>query len=297
VPRVAEASPRRRRLSFWKELPILLAAAIVLAIVIKTFLVQAFFIPSSSMERTLHGCPGCSGDRVLVDKLVYDFRDPHRGDIVVFRGAGSWAETTEFQVSKPSNSASRLFRWVSSSLGLGASGEKDYIKRVVAVGGDTVGCCDTQGRVTVNGYPLNEPYIYEPAQINGQTCTARQFGPITVPRNRLWVMGDHRSASDDSRCKIQDGEFGTVSTKDVIGKAFVTIWPPSRWRTLGTPPTFHHVPSPGSADALPPATPTGPDPVTLAGLLLTPVLYRKGRARRAARGGTGPPAVSGGRIV
>ncbi|MFL6072878.1 MAG: S26 family signal peptidase, partial [Mycobacteriales bacterium] len=113
---------------------------------------------------------------------------------------------------------------------------------------------------------------------------------------RLWVMGDHRSASDDSRCKIQDGEFGTVSTKDVIGKAFVTIWPPSRWRTLGTPSTFHRVPSPGSAEALLPTAPTGPDPVTLAGLLLTPVLYRKGRARRAAPGGTGPPAVSGGRI-
>ncbi|MFL6076676.1 MAG: signal peptidase I [Mycobacteriales bacterium] len=265
-------APARKR-SFWKELPILLAAAIVLAIVIKTFLVQAFFIPSSSMEKTLHGCPGCSGDRVLVNKLVYRFRNVHRGDIIVFKGTGRWEENQEYQFSKPSNPIGRTLHWVSGSLGLGVSGETDYIKRVIAVGGDTVTCCDSQGRVTVNGYPLNEPYVFEPASMQPGACVSRPFAPVTVPKGQLWVMGDHRSDSSDSRCK------GPIREKDVIGKAFITIWPPSRWRTLGTPGTFHQVPRPDNQGL--PAMPTGPDPVTVAGLALTPWLYRRTRRRTA----------------
>jgi signal peptidase I len=276
-PDAPAKAPAKKR-SFWKELPILLAAAVVLAIVIKTFLVQAFFIPSSSMERTLHGCPGCSGDRVLVNKLVYRFRDVHRGDIIVFKGTGRWEENAEYQVSKPSNAIGRALHWVSGSLGLGVSGETDYIKRVIAVGGDTVTCCDSQGRVTVNGQPLNEPYVFEPASMQPGACVSRPFAPVTIPKGQLWVMGDHRSDSSDSRCK------GPIREKDVIGKAFVTIWPPSRWRTLGTPSTFHHVPRPDNQGL--PVSPTGPDPVTIAGLALTPWLYRRTRRRTARHRGT-----------
>jgi len=229
----AEPGKKKKKQSFWRELPILLAIALVLAIIIKTFLVQAFFIPSSSMEKTLHGCPNCSGDRVLVNKLVYRFHDPRPGDIVVFRGPESWAP--EVHIAGPSNILQRGLRSIGQLVGIAQPNEKDFIKRVIAVGGQTVQCCDPQGRVMVDGRPLDEPYIYTDGE---EDLRLAQFGPITVPPGRLWVMGDHRNASADSRVHISDPDLGTISVDDVIGKAFVIVWPPSRWNTLGTPPTF-----------------------------------------------------------
>jgi signal peptidase I len=223
----------RKKTSFWRELPILLVIALVLAVLIKTFLVQAFFIPSSSMEQTLHGCPGCSGDRVLVNKLTYRFHDPRPGDVVVFRGPESWAP--EVSIAGPSNILQRGVRAVGQVIGIAQPNEKDFIKRVIAVGGQTVRCCDPQGRVLVDDRPLDEPYIYLDGQ---QDPKLAEFGPIKVPDGRLWVMGDHRNASADSRVHIADSNLGTISVDDVIGKAFVIVWPPSRWNTLGTPTTF-----------------------------------------------------------
>jgi signal peptidase I len=240
APKTPEEEPaepakakEKKKQSFWRELPILLAIALVLAIIIKTFLVQAFFIPSSSMEKTLHGCPGCRGDRVLVNKLVYRFHDPRPGDVVVFRGPESWAP--EVHIAGPSNIVQRGLRGLGQLVGIAQPNEKDFIKRVIAVGGQTVQCCDPQGRVMVDGKPLDEPYIYTDGD---QDPRLAQFGPITVPPDRLWVMGDHRNASADSRVHISDADLGTISVNDVIGKAFVIVWPPSRWNTLGTPPTF-----------------------------------------------------------
>lgn len=229
-----------KRSSFWRELPVLLVVAIVLAVLIKTFLVQAFFIPSSSMEKTLHGCDGCSGDRVLVNKLTYRFHDPRPGDIVVFKGPPSWQDTPEFQVSEPSNVVSKFFRAIGQAIGVAQPSQKDFVKRVIATGGQTVACCDVHGNVTVDGRSLNEPYIYQnsPDVDSTQCATGRKFGPYTIPKGRLWVMGDHRDDSSDSRCHVTDQYHGTIGVSDVIGKAFVTVWPPSRWTTLGTPATF-----------------------------------------------------------
>jgi signal peptidase I len=218
--------------SFLRELPVLLAIAVVLALLINTFLVKAFFIPSGSMERTLHGCPGCSGDRVLVDKVVYRLHEPRPGDIVVFRGPESWAPETA--VSRPTNPLQRALQAVASTFGVATPGEKDFIKRVIAVGGQTVQCCDSQGRVTVDARPLDEPYAY----VSDPDFTSTPFGPVTVPDGRLWVMGDHRDQSADSRAHITDTDHGTISVDDVIGKAFVILWPVSRFDTLGTPATF-----------------------------------------------------------
>lgn len=218
--------------SFLRELPVLLVIAVVLALLINTFLVKAFFIPSGSMEQTLHGCPGCSGDRVLVNKVVYRMHEPRPGDIVVFAGPESWAP--EAAVVKPTNPLQRAVRAVASTFGVATPGEKDFIKRVVAVGGQTVQCCDSRGRVTVDGRPLDEPYTY----VTDPDYTSTPFGPVEVPAGRLWLMGDHRDQSADSRAHITDPDEGTIAVDDVIGKAFVVIWPVSRWETLGTPAAF-----------------------------------------------------------
>jgi signal peptidase I len=214
---------RSKSRSWWIELPILLAFALVLALIIKTFVVQAFYIPSSSMENTLD-----IGDKVLVNKMIYDFRPIHRGDIVVFNGEGSWDPVTS--QSKPA--LVRLWNAISGLFGT-APGVHDYIKRVIGVPGDHVACCDARGRVTVNGVPLNEKsYLYP-----GNSPSTSSFR-VTVPAGRLWVMGDHRSVSYDSRGHMQDPGNGTIPEDRVVGRAFVIVAPISRWRVLSIPATF-----------------------------------------------------------
>jgi signal peptidase I len=234
------AAPERKKSSFWHELPFLVLIALVLALLIKTFLVQAFYIPSGSMENTLDGGPSNEQgdtrhhnyDRVLVNKLIYRIRDVHRGEIIVFRGPESWQSTPESVVHPPSNPIARFFHDIGSALGVAAPSSKDFIKRVIAVGGDHVVCCDAQGRITVNGVALDEPYLYP-----GNKPSDSPFD-VTVPKGRLWVMGDHRAQSADSRAHLNDHD-GTVPTKDVIGRSFVVVWPPSDWKTLPVPKTFH----------------------------------------------------------
>jgi signal peptidase I len=282
------AKPEKKKGSFLKELPILLAIALVLAVIIKSFLVQAFFIPSSSMEKTLHGCAGCSGDRVLVNKLTYRFHDPRPGDIVVFRGPESWAP--EVRIAGPNNILQRGLRSIGQLIGIAQPSEKDFIKRVIAVGGQTVQCCDPQGRVMVDGKPLDEPYIFMDGD---QDPRLAQFGPITVPPGRLWVMGDHRNASADSRAHISDANLGTISVDDVIGKAFIIVWPPSRWDTLGTPSTFKSL---GPVQQIA----TGSFPLLLSlGMVLPLGAVRRRRTRpgdpRPHRGRPGRPTARRGR--
>jgi signal peptidase I len=214
--------------SLLRELPVLLLVAFVLALVVKTFFVQAFFIPSGSMEQTLHGCTGCTGDRVLVNKIPYWFGEPEPGDIVVFKGPDTWSP--EVTVTEPGNPLSSALLWLGRTVGVAPPSEDDFVKRVIAVGGQTVQCCDGEGRVTVDGEPLDEPYIHENSPIE-----SRAFGPVTVPDGRLWVMGDHRSASADSKVHMGDQYSGTIGVDDVIGKAAMIVWPINRFGMLDSP--------------------------------------------------------------
>jgi len=230
--------PRKKR-SFWREFPILVVIALLLAVVIKTYAIQAFFIPSGSMENTLE-----INDRVLVNKLVYDVRGIHRGDIVVFNGDGSWDPGP---LPANTNFAEKFVDGFASMFGFGHPGDI-LIKRVIGLPGDRVACCDAQGRVTVNGVPLTEQsYLYP-----GDSPSEIRFN-IVVPPGRLWVMGDHRLISDDSRDHLGDPGGGTVPENAVIGRAFVIIWPPSRWRFLPIPSTFEQPKLNASASGTPPA--------------------------------------------
>jgi signal peptidase I len=227
-PRPSRKRGQAKKGSLLRELPVLLLIAFVLALVVKTFFVQAFFIPSGSMEQTLHGCAGCTGDRVLVNKVPYWFGEPKPGQIVVFKGPDTW--TPEVSVADPTNWFSGGLLWLGRTVGVAPPSEDDFVKRVIATAGQTVQCCDAQGRVMVDGKPLEEPYIFENTPLE-----SRPFGPVTVPEGRLWVMGDHRSASADSRMHNGDKYSGTIGVDDVIGKAAVIVWPVSRFGLLDSP--------------------------------------------------------------
>ncbi len=225
--RTAKRIKRRRRGKAVREVPLLIGVALLIALVLKTFLVQAFVIPSGSMEQTIR-----IGDRVLVDKLTPWFGSkPERGDVVVFSDPGGWLPPGEAGGEDPV--VVKQIKEAMTFIGLLPSdGEQDLIKRVVAVGGDTVKCCDQQGRITVNGKALNEPYLHPgnaPSQIEFE---------VKVAPGRLFVMGDHRANSADSRYHLDDPGHGTVSEDLVVGRAMVIAWPLGHWRRLEEPETF-----------------------------------------------------------
>ncbi|MET9427737.1 MULTISPECIES: signal peptidase I [unclassified Streptomyces] len=251
--------PKKPR-SFWKELPLLIGIALLLALLIKTFLVQAFSIPSDSMMNTLQ-----RGDRVLVDKLTPWFgSEPERGEVVVFHDPGGWLE------GEPTPEPNILQEFLSFIGLMPSSEEKDLIKRVIAVGGDTVEC-KKGGKVVLNGKPLDETAYIAP----GSTpCDDEPFGPIKVPQDRIWVMGDNRQNSLDSRYHQELPGNGTVATERVVGRAVVVAWPLDRWSTLPVPDTFDQ---PGLSAAA--AAAVGPGALGLAGALPI-VLWR--RKRRTA---------------
>jgi signal peptidase I len=232
----------------WQELPLLLIVAFCLAVLIRTFLLQAFFIPSSSMETTL-----LVGDRVLVNKIVYDMRDPTRGEVIVFRGTDRWAP--EVREAPGTGFLAKVGRTAGDLVGLAQPSEKDYIKRVIGLPGDTVECCDDQGRVLVNGKPLDEA-AYLPEEMDSPldapptpgACGPRVFDTVTVPPGQLFVMGDYRGVSQDSRCQ------GPVPIENVIGRAIAVAWPSNRWHGLPALTSFE-----GTATASGPAS--GPVPV------------------------------------
>ena len=222
---VAEDSPKaRRQMPFWAELVMLLAIALVLALGIKALLMQAFYIPSGSMNDTL-----VLNDRILVQKVSYwGAASPERGDVIVFSDPGGWLGPG---VAPPSNPVARGLEL----FGLFPTGGH-LVKRVIGVGGDTVKCCDKRGRVRVNGTPLAERGYLAPGERPSASAFEQQ-----VPEGYLWVMGDNRSQSADSRVHTGDPGGGFVAEEDVVGKVFAVVWPLGHAKTIRRPDTFEAV--------------------------------------------------------
>ena len=269
----AKAETVKRKRPFWRDLAVIVVAALVLTVLLKAFVVQVFSIPSGSMENTL-----LPGDRILVSKIVYKFRPIARGDIVVFSGAGSWDPPNQ----PPSNWFTGLVSDATNLVGIAGPGT-DYIKRVIGIPGDHVACCNAQGQVTVNGVPLSESSYVFP----GDAPSAERFN-ITVPSGRLWVMGDNRGDSDDSRFRTNDPGGGTVPESAVVGRAFLIIWPLSRISDLPIPNTFEQagLSAAAAVATAPPATVAGGSAFAGAALLTWRRRRRRGpgTGRRRTRG-------------
>ncbi|WP_010524637.1 signal peptidase I [Nesterenkonia sp. F] len=219
------AGARRRRLrdrspvaAFFVEIGVILLIAVVISFVVKTFLLRAFYIPSESMEDTLQ-----VDDRIVVNLLAPEISEVQRGDVIVFEDTRAWSsgevpapETTPLQDAL-------------TFVGLMPDASEHYVvKRVIGVGGDEVACCEADGRLTVNGEPIDEPYLYP-----GDEPSRTEFD-ITVPENSVWVMGDHRRASADSRAHRQEPDHGAVPVEDVVGRSLARVWPIDRWGGGGT---------------------------------------------------------------
>ncbi|HLU60029.1 MAG TPA: signal peptidase I [Pseudonocardia sp.] len=219
VEETGGAGPARRRI---RRGPVLVLAALLVLALVPAFVARVYLIPSGSMERTLHGCPGCVNDRVLVDRLTYRFTPPAPGDVVVFAVPDSWT-SSELQV--PAGTGNPLLdavRRLGALAGLHTADETVYVKRVIAVGGQVVACCDRRNRITVDGAAVDEPHLY----FSPEAGPPRQesFGPVRVPDGALWVMGDSRNDSVDSRA---DGN-GPVPVARVVGKVRFVVWPLER---------------------------------------------------------------------
>ncbi|MET4223262.1 signal peptidase I [Oerskovia enterophila] len=226
----ARRAPRRP--SLVRETAIILVSALVLSWLIKSFLVQAFFIPSASMEDTL-----VEGDRVMVSRLVPDAFDVHRGDVVVFKDPGSWLPPYVAPDRGPvGNAVTSAMTFVGL---LPQDTGEHLIKRVIGLPGDTVVCCDAQGRVSVNGQPIDETYI-KPGSVPSQD----PFDTV-VPEGMLFVMGDNRQHSADSRYNTGKPGGGFVPINNVVGTAFVKVWPLSDFTFMRNPgDVFAEVPEP-----------------------------------------------------
>jgi signal peptidase I len=223
VPSAPAAKSGQRGRVFVRAGLLLCGCVAVFTIVTKVFVAQAFLVPTASMADTLR-----PGDRVLVSKLVYHVRGIARGDIVVFSGNGSWGPPPR-PLSGP---VDRWYRDALTAAGLAGNGSY-YIKRVIGLPGDHVACCDARGRITVDGVPLNEASYLYPGERSSD-----EFFQVTVSAGRLWVMGDNRADSADSRDHPDDPGDGTIPESAVVGRAIAVIWPPSQVRSLPIPATF-----------------------------------------------------------
>lgn len=241
--RTKDDKPRKRGSSFLREAVIIIGCVLLLTWLLQTFVGRQYVIPSESMENTLIGCSGCTNDRIVIDKITYRFHGPNPGDVVVFKAPsdswdGAWLSP------RSSNSVVHGLQDALSWFGFAPPDENDLVKRVIATGGQTVACHNKDNvGVTVDGKPLAEPYVDKKLQVQDiargnqmaatlagtpNRCLGPDFGPVKVPEGNVWVMGDNRANSADSRFHSEDGFHGTVPVSDIRGKVRFIIYPFSR---------------------------------------------------------------------
>jgi signal peptidase I len=218
--------------AFALDVIVIVASALILSLIIKTFLIRSFYIPSGSMESTLQ-----VNDRIIVNELVPDIVPLQRGDVVVFKDPGGWLY--DRQTPTQTNGLLAFGEWIASVVGLAAPDSSQHlVKRVIGIGGDHVVCCNTDGRLEINGEPISETYL-DP----GTDPSTKTFD-VTVPKNTFWVMGDNRSNSEDSRFHGNLPGKGFVPKSAVVGRAFVLSWPFAHWAWLDNyPDVFKNVPN------------------------------------------------------
>lgn len=236
VPVVSDATEdkneRRKRSAklFIRDILLIFLAALLISFLIKTFLIRSFYIPSSSMEDTLH-----VNDRIIVNQLQPELVPIGHGDVVVFKDPGGWLTP---KIAQPVNPIVGAVDAVLAFVGLTAPDSNDHlIKRVIGLPGDVVICCNDFGQISVNGVPLDEPYIELP---EGVTKATREDWEVTVPDDSLWVMGDNRYNSADSSFHRNDPNGGFVPIDNVVGRALLISWPLDRWTWLDNYPTVFH---------------------------------------------------------
>ncbi|MFL1999376.1 signal peptidase I [Microbacterium sp. A1-JK] len=239
APVLAEDKPRRGWLTFLRDVVVIVLIALLVSFLVKTFLVRSFYIPSASMNQTL-----IENDRILVDEITPRFGGYDRGDVVVFRDPGGWLEKAP-QV--PVSPFTESVEWVLSLVGLAAPDSDEHlIKRIIGVGGDHVVCCNALGQTTVNGQAIDETAYLN--LLPGKTAPDVMEYDVTVPDGSIWVMGDNRDNSQDSRFHQDQPGGGFVPVDNVVGRAFLITWPFDRFGLID----FHHevfagVPAPEAA--------------------------------------------------
>nr|VDG63362.1 Signal peptidase [Streptococcus thermophilus] len=217
---------------WYVEIPMVVVLTLGLIFLLQTFVGRVYLIPSASMEPTLHGCEGCNGDRIFVEKVSYYFSDPEPGDIVVFEGTDSW--NTNYVSNRSDNPIVAGLQQLGSYVGLVAPDENDLVKRIVATGGQTVSCQAGDPAVMVDDEPIDQSYILQPhanpiiGDEASEACGGNYFGPLTVPDDHVFVMGDNRTNSLDSRAHMGDQFQGTIPEENIRGKVSFIILPLTR---------------------------------------------------------------------
>ncbi|GAA5154321.1 hypothetical protein GCM10025768_25310 [Microbacterium pseudoresistens] len=216
-----QRSPKRGVLSFLRDVLVILLVAVLVSFLVKTFIVRSFYIPSSSMENTL-----LIKDRILVDELTPRWDGYHHGDVVVFRDPGGWLPISP--EGPPRSPLLEAGEWLLTIVGIAAPDSDDHlVKRLIGMPGDHVQCCNSLGQITVNGSPIDESSYLKLPQ--GDSVASGVEFDVTVPEGTVWVLGDNRNRSQDSRYHQDEPGQGFVPIENIVGRAFVITWPFDRF--------------------------------------------------------------------